>query len=127
MATHISTRYFIFLTKTKNEAKEMKNKIEIFINEKLKLELNEKSRYFPNSLGVDFCGYKIFETHILLRKRFKNKLKKSINLWNKLYTEEKLDIKKMSMSFNSFKAHASHSNSYHFIQKKEALINFVYK
>ena len=107
---------FILLLKTKEEAKRLKNIIEIYLKTNLNIELNKKSSYFPNNKGIDFCGYKIFETHILLRKRFKVKFKKNILLWSKLSEEKRLDIKRMEMSLNSFLAHVSHSNSYNYIE-----------
>lgn len=114
---------FILLVNDKNEAKKLKNEIANYLRVNLKLELNKKSCYFFNSRGIDFCGYRIFETHILLRKRFKKKFKKNIYLWNKLKNENRLDDKKMEMSLNSFKAHASHSNSYNYIKKVDNIIN----
>ncbi len=40
---------------------------EKFLKKNLELELNEKSRYYPNKMGVNFCGYRIWPTHRLLR------------------------------------------------------------
>ena len=64
---------FVMLVKTKEEAKELKQKINLFVNEELELELNNKSKYYPNSMGADFCGYRIFETHRLLRNSSKKR------------------------------------------------------
>ena len=115
---------FILLLPNKEISKEVLIKIKIFVELNLNLKLNEKTKYFSNKKGIDFCGYKIFETHILLRKRFKIKLKKYINMWNKLYCNNKLDIDKMNMSLQSSKAHASHSNSYNFLNKKLKKMTF---
>ena len=115
---------FILLLENKDVARKMKDDIEKFVNTKLDLELNKKTSFFPSKIGIDFCGYKIFETHILLRKRFKKKFKKNICLWNKLYCTDKLNYKRMNMSLNSFKAHARHSNSYDFTRKLLSKINF---
>lgn len=108
---------FILLLPNSIIAKEINQQIKEFVEKNLALELNKKTKYFSSKLGVDFCGYRIYETHILLRKRFKKKFKKNINLWNRLYCENKLDNKKMQMSLNSFIAHASHCNSYNFRTK----------
>ena len=106
---------FIILLKNKDECKYVYDKIKIFLNERLNLEYNHKSRYYPNKLGINFCGYRIFETHKLLRSRCKKKIKKNINIWNKLYLEEKLNINKTIMCFNSHLAHIKHANSYNFL------------
>lgn len=116
---------FILLVPEKEQAKKLKKEIVNFITLNLHLELNQKSRYFPNTLGIDFCGYRIYETHILLRKRFKKKLKKILLLWAKLKRINKLNQKKMELSWNSFKAHSNHANGYHYMRKVEKEYNQI--
>ena len=120
---------FIILVNSKNDAKDILNRIRLFLNENLKLELNKKTNYYPNKYGVNFCGYIMFNNYILLRKRFKVKLKKTINKWRFLNNCNKLDIKKMVMSYNAIYDHMRYANSYNYycciINK---LINFnLYK
>lgn len=82
------TRYmddFILLLETKEQCITLKKSIEIFLQKNLKLELNNKSRYYPYKMGVNFCGYRIFTTHRLLRTSSKKKIKKSIKKWNYQY------------------------------------------
>lgn len=115
---------FIFLVKDKECAKDIMEKVKFFLVNVLHLELNKKSRYYPNKFGCDFCGYIIFENYILLRKRFKTKIKRKIKKWNNLYLNNKLDKKKFLMQWNCFLAHASHSNSYNFINKCKNNLSF---
>ena len=68
----------IILTETKEQAKELLNKIKRFLKIKLKLELNSKTQIFKSKQGVNFCGYKINENRIKLRDKGKRKLKKKI-------------------------------------------------
>lgn len=103
---------FVLLVKDKEEAKKLYLVISEFLQDTLKLTLNDKSRYYPNSFGVDFCGYRIWSTHRLIRKRSKNKIKKKINRWNKLYDENKLIKRDFVLSFNSWFGHIKHANSY---------------
>lgn len=103
---------FILLLENKEQCKEMKKKIEKFLNENLALKLNDKSRYYPSKMGVNFCGYRIFTTHRLLRTNSKKKIKANVKKWNKSYNKNELDIKKVSLQINSWKAHSSHCNSY---------------
>ncbi len=114
---------FIILLPSKDKARLVLKLISNFLNTNLNLSLNNKSNYFPNRLGIDFCGYHIYETHILLRKRFKKKLKKNIKVWCKLKLTNKFLYKKFLLAFNSFKGHASHSNSYNFMKKIHKKIN----
>lgn len=102
---------FILLIDSKEEAREVFKKLEKFVNEKLNLEFNDKSRYYPNKMGVNFCGYRIFNTHVLLRDSFKKRINKRVKVWNKLYRENRLNYKKRLLSYNSFIGHANHANS----------------
>ena len=68
----------IILVKTKKEAKEVLEKIKVFLKENLELELNKKTQIFKNKQGVNFCGYKINEYRLKIRDKGKRKLKKKI-------------------------------------------------
>ena len=63
-------------------------------------------------MGVNFCGYRIFTTHRLLRLSSKKKIKKNIKKWNMKYDNGTLDLKLAMQSFNSWLGHSSHCNSY---------------
>ena len=112
---------FVILVKDKVEAREFFDLVEIFVNNKLKLELNKKSCYYPNKLGINFCGYIIHEDYILVRKRCIKKIK----VWNKLYDKGVLDNKKFILSFNSFLGHISHANTYNLKCKVISEIKFL--
>jgi hypothetical protein len=45
-----------------------------FVDSQLRLRLNRKSRVYPACLGLDFCGYRLFDDYTLLRKRSKRKM-----------------------------------------------------
>ena len=108
---------FILLLDTKENCKIIKHKIEVFLGDVLQLELNSKSKYFPNKLGINFCGYRTFCTHRLLRNSSKTKIKNLVKKWNKQFENGQLPISKTLQSLNSWLAHSSHCNSYH-LQKK---------
>ena len=117
---------FIILLPNKNDCIKTKGTIKNFIKENLHLELNEKTRYYPDKMGVDFCGYRIFTTHKLLRKSSKTRIKRQIKKWNKLYKENKLNFKKLQMQYMSWLGHASHSNSYNLVRSLIQKGNFFY-
>lgn len=118
---------FILLLDTKKECCETKKKIETFVQEHLQLELNEKSRYYPNAMGINFCGYRIFLNYRKLRTSSKKKIKKKVKMWNRLYQQNKLDISNAMQSLNSWRGHASHCNSYQLQQKIINSCDFIYK
>ena len=109
------TRYmddFVLILKNKQECIDIKQKIEIFLHEKLKLELNHKSRYYPYKMGVNFCGYRIFTTHRLLRTSSKKNIKNKVKKWNFQYEHNCLNFPHALQSLNSWLGHSSHCNSY---------------
>lgn len=119
---------FVILLDTKDECKIIKKKIEDYLTNYLELSLNNKSKYYHNSLGIDFCGYKIFNTHRLLRKSSKKKIIKNINKWNKKVNNNiNIDLKRVELSINSWIAHSSHCNSYNLQKNVLSKINFMYK
>ena len=115
---------FVLLLKNKNEAKEILNKIKLFLNNNLDLELNKKTDYYPSYKGVDFCGYITYETHIKVRKRCVKRIKNKIKNWNHKYYNDDIDYHHLLLCFNSFKGHISHANSYHLLNKMINKFNF---
>lgn len=116
---------FIILQKDKKSCIELKIQIEKFLKERLHLYLNEKSRYFPNKMGVNFCGYRIFTTHMLLRNSSKIKIKNCVRAWNKKYNTNTLDFDLTIQKLNSWLGHSSHCNSYNLQQKILKKCDFV--
>lgn len=117
---------FILLLDTKENCITVKKIIADFLWNTLKLRLNKKSRYYPYKMGVNFCGYRIYTTHRLLRKSSKTKIKNQIKKWNTLYEKKELDIPKTLLSINSWLGHSMHCNSYHLQQKMLNKCNFLY-
>ena len=83
----------IILLKTKEEAKEVLQKIKIFLKEQLKLQLNQKTQIFKSKQGVNFCGYKINEYRLKIRERGKRNLKLKIKYLEKQIQNGKLSTK----------------------------------
>lgn len=108
---------FICLVETEEEAKEILASIRDYVEEKLHLELNEKSEYFLNHFGVEFCGFHIYEDYRMLRKRSRKKMSKKIKKWNQLYQAGALDLKEVLTSWNAWIAHSSHGSCYHLQEK----------
>lgn len=115
---------FVLLLDSKEECKKIVNSIGSYLKNNLDLELNSKTRYFPGYQGISFCGYRVFSTHILIIGSNKNRMKRRINRWNKLYSEGKLDIKKTELSYSSWLGHISHTNSYNLKNKMDLRFDF---
>ena len=94
---------FVILLPTKDKCRVILDKIESYLYNNLKLELNHKSRYYPNKFGINFCGYIIHEDFILLRDRSKRKIKK--------------EIKNNTFIYKHYYGHLKHANCYNFLIK----------
>lgn len=125
---HEYVRYmddFIILQKDKTSCINLMQVISRFLKTSLNLELNHKSKYYPNKMGVNFCGYRIFSTHKLLRNSSKKKIKRHVKKWNKAYKANSFDFDKTMLRLNSLLGHSSHSNSYNLQQKILAKCDFL--
>ena len=58
------------------------NKINDFLNNKLALKLNKRTRHFKYLNGIDFCGYIVYFNKLILRKRNIKKIVKNKNSLN---------------------------------------------
>lgn len=94
---------FVIMLPTKEECKNILRNIKIFLLNTLKLELNNKSRYYPNKFGINFCGYIIHENYILLRDRSKKKIKK--------------ENRNKTFMYKRYYGHLKHANCYNFLRK----------
>lgn len=56
----------IIVVQTKEEAQNTRDNIIKFLNEKLDLQINDKTKIFPIEQGVNAYGFKIFTTHRLV-------------------------------------------------------------
>ena len=68
----------VIIVKTKEEAKIALKEIAKFLEENLRLKLNNKTQIFKGKQGINFCGYKINEYRMKLRDKGKRKLKKKV-------------------------------------------------
>lgn len=108
---------FVIMVRNKKEAKEVLEKIRIFLKEELHLELNNNTRYYPNKMGINFCGYRVFGEYRLLRKRSIKKIRCNVRKWEEDYRNGNLNKKKMQLSWYSFLGHAKHANSYKLVRE----------
>jgi len=110
-------RYFrymddiIILHPNKKYLGELLKAIQHYLFSKLCLVLNNKTSIFPARHGIDFCGYRIWKTHIKLRKRNIKKTKRKFKKYVRLYKANKINFSRIYASFMSFLGYAKHSNN----------------
>lgn len=117
---------FVLLLKDKQMCKTVKAQISAFLNKHLQLELNQKSNYYPAAQGINFCGFRIWPTHRLLRTRSKRKIKRKIKKWNHIWEEGNLDFQIVMPSLQSWLGHSKHANSYTIQNKILRKAKFLY-
>lgn len=116
LGIHFYARYMddiIILSDSKQQLHEWKQLIEKKLNTALLLELNDKTCIRPITLGIEFCGYKIFPTHIKLRKSTALRMKRRLKEIKRLYAEGEIDLERASQTVNSYMGILSHCDSYY--------------
>lgn len=101
----------IILSNSKSKLHIWKKQIEKFADEEMKMVLNEKTCIRPISTGIDFCGYRIWPTHIKLRKSTSKRMKRRLKLVMKQYADGKIDFEKANQVVASYMGIMSHCNS----------------
>ena len=100
---------FVILHKSKHQLEKWKKEINLFLNEKLKIELHpDKSRIIQLSKGIDFVSFRVFYYFKLLRKRNIRNIKRKIYLFNK----GEITYEKLSEIFQGWCAYAKWADSY---------------
>lgn len=81
MHIHYYIRYMddvLVLGPDKSTLKRWKAEIETFLHDRLKLELNRKTTIRPISMGMEFVGYRVWATHIEMRKSTTRRIKREV-------------------------------------------------
>jgi retron-type reverse transcriptase len=102
----------VILSHDKAILNEYRKKIEAFLNDKLKLSLNDKTALRPLDEGIDFCGYRIWGSHIKLRKSSALKMKHRLKKLMSDYESGKVDIEDVKRTLASYKGVLQHCDSY---------------
>lgn len=102
----------IILHNSKRYLEKVKREIEKFLEEKLNLQLNNKTCIRPASMGIEFVGFRVWSTHIKLRKKTTKKMKKRLKYMFSAYENGEIDKETLDRSIASYKGILQHFNSY---------------
>lgn len=86
----------------KSEAQNALKDIRWLIEGPLRLKINPKSKIFPASHGIDFCGYRTWKNHVRPRKRTVSAAKKRFQLLSKKYATGQVGIADVTPRVASF-------------------------
>jgi len=112
---HYYIRYMddiIILHSDKKYLEKIKNKIADFLGSKLHLQLNKKTCIRPTSMGIEFVGFRIWSTHVKLRKKTAKKLKRRLKYMFAAYHAGEIDKDTLDRSVASYRGILQHFNSY---------------
>ena len=107
----------VILVKSKEQAKEVLKRIQIFLKENLKLELNKKTQIFKNKQGVNFCGYKINEYRLKIRDKGKRKLKVKVKILKEKIKQGKITSKEAKKYLAGHMGYIKIANTYNLENK----------
>ena len=91
--------------------------MQIFLSERLHLDTNKKTHILPLAQGMNSCGFKIYPTHMLLRDRSKNGMRRRLKAINRKVEDDKLHIKKARQEVASWEGHAKHASTFRLREK----------
>lgn len=107
----------VILMKDKNELKEIKNKIQNFLEKELDLSFNSKTNIFKSKQGVNFCGYKINEYRMKLRSKGKKRIKKTVKKLKTKIKKGEITSKEAKICLCGHFGYMKYANTYNFINK----------
>lgn len=112
---HYYIRYMddiIILHEDKRYLHEIKDTIEAFLWEKLRLNLNKKTAIRPISQGVEFVGFRIFATHRKLKKASVKKMKSRLKYVRASFKRGEIDAATLQATEASYIGVLKHFNSH---------------
>jgi hypothetical protein len=113
---------FVILHRDKSFLHELLGKIETFLRDRLKLNLNPKTGIFPGKQGIDFCGYRIWPSHIKPRKSTVKRAKRRLKKLAELYASNPKIFEHAKASMQSFFGYIRHCSG---LQTTKSLLRGV--
>jgi hypothetical protein len=115
LGCHYYLRYvddFVTLSNEKRFLHKVKDQMAAYLAS-LRLKLHEtKCQVFPVTQGVPFLGYRIFPTHRLLKRENVQRFRKRVKVLQSQFSQDMITVGKVSLSVQSWIAHASHADTY---------------
>jgi hypothetical protein len=103
---------FVVLHREKEYLKNLLRKIKIYVEDVMLVSLNPKTDIFPIKNGVDFCGYRLYPTHLNIRKRTLRKARKQFKFLVWAIKNKQLEMEDLDSYVSSFIGGVLHSNDY---------------
>lgn len=120
LGIHYYIRYMddvIILCNDKMQLRRWKDKIEVFLTDELELSLNSKTCIRPISQGIEFVGYRIWATHVVLRKSTSLRIKRALKGVAEQYQNYNITLQDVTATLESYLGMMEHCDSYNLKNK----------
>lgn len=114
----LGTRYYvrcmddiIILGNNKQQLRQWKDRIEVFLENELELQLNKKTCIRPITQGIEFVGYRIWPDRVVVRKSTTLRIKRSLRGVRKKYRDYKITLAEATDTFTSYIGMLGHTDS----------------
>ena len=95
---------------SRSELCEIYQEIKNFVETRLSLKLNPKSRIYKASQGIDFCGYRTWSGYTLPRKRNVTRMRRRMKKLCKMYRRGVIPAENVRAAWASFMGYMKHCN-----------------
>jgi retron-type reverse transcriptase len=102
----------VIVGRSRGELAGLLDEIREFLQNQLHLTLNPKSRIYPASEGVNFCGYRIWPTHVLPRKRNVTRARRRLKKMAPMVRDGRLSLETFRGCLASFRGYMKHCNGW---------------
>lgn len=102
----------LVLSPIKQELHEIKKLVRDYLEQNIQLALNNKTSIRPVTLGIEFCGYKVWSTHFKLRKSTTLRMKRRLKIVQKRYADGKIELDGALSVVNSYQGLMKHCDSF---------------
>ncbi|MDR1216005.1 MAG: reverse transcriptase/maturase family protein [Treponema sp.] len=103
---------FIIIHNDKAFLHNLKAEIEDYVRRELDLIMNPKTGIFAERQGIDFCGYRIWPTHVLPRKSTMKRTKRRLRKFAAVYKDNPHILKHVTDSIQSFLGYVKHCSGW---------------
>ena len=118
---------FVILDSSKERLIEYKSKIELFLREKLDLNLHpDKSKILRLENGIGFLGLRIFSHHKRIKKGNIRRFDKKFKRLHKLYENDHIEREKVLEHFEGWLSYISHANTFKYRKHMVRMFNQLF-
>ena len=115
LGIHFYIRYMddvIILCDSKEKLRYWKDTINDFLERELEIQLNQKTCIRPISQGIEFVGYRVWATHVVVRKSTSLRIKRALRGMSDQYANYEVTLQDVSATLGSYLAMLDHCDSH---------------